>query len=167
MMSRSNWLPLKSIIVVSLSEYFLEGYPVSAESKTLRQSRLKCREKHSTNTPGEDSQGAVLQLTLAYLARLVWSINKVEMSPHSTIGLSLGLARQAQGQPRKGGIMTRKYIDCREFPSEMNCTVALCAAAVQHAVAVHKHQDTPELRQQIKQLFKDGTPPAELPRQAA
>jgi predicted small metal-binding protein len=71
--------------------------------------------------------------------------------------------------------MTRKYIDCREFPSEMNCTVALCAdsenelleAAVQHAVTVHKHQDTPELRQQIKQLFKDGTPPAELPRQAA
>jgi ATP-dependent DNA ligase len=37
MMSRSNWLPLKSIIVVSLSEYFLEGYPVSAESQTLRQ----------------------------------------------------------------------------------------------------------------------------------
>jgi predicted small metal-binding protein len=71
--------------------------------------------------------------------------------------------------------MTRKYIDCREFPSEMNCTVALCAdsenelleAAVQHAVTVHKHQDTPELRQQIKQLFKDGKPPAELPRQAA
>ena len=23
--------------------------------------------------------------------------------------------------------MTRKYIDCREFPSEMNCTVALAA----------------------------------------
>ena len=45
--------------------------------------------------------------------------------------------------------MTRKYIDCREFPSEMNCTVALAAdsdeelveAAVQHAVAVHHHVD--------------------------
>ncbi len=63
--------------------------------------------------------------------------------------------------------MTRKYVDCREFPSEMNCTVALSAdsdqelleAAVQHAVAVHKHQDSPELRTQIKQLFKEGTPP--------
>lgn len=67
--------------------------------------------------------------------------------------------------------MTRKYIDCREFPSEMNCTVAMCAdsdeelldAAVQHAVAVHQHQDTPELRTQLKQLFKEGSPPIEKP----
>jgi predicted small metal-binding protein len=63
--------------------------------------------------------------------------------------------------------MTRKYIDCRTFPSEMNCTVALCAdsekelleAAVQHAVAVHKHEDSAELRQQLRKMFKDGTPP--------
>jgi predicted small metal-binding protein len=62
--------------------------------------------------------------------------------------------------------MTRKYIDCREFPSEMNCSVAISAdtdqelieAAVQHAVSVHKHQDTPELRQQIKQSMKEGSP---------
>ena len=41
--------------------------------------------------------------------------------------------------------MTRKYIDCREVPSDMNCSVALSAdsddelleAAVQHAVSVH------------------------------
>jgi predicted small metal-binding protein len=67
--------------------------------------------------------------------------------------------------------MTRKYIDCREFPSDMNCSVAISAdndqelmeAAVQHAIAVHKHEDTPELRQQIKQLFKEGTPPIENP----
>lgn len=68
--------------------------------------------------------------------------------------------------------MTRKYVDCREFPSEMNCTVALSAdsdqelldAAVQHAVAVHKHQDSPELRAQLKQLFKEGTPPLAVKR---
>jgi predicted small metal-binding protein len=67
--------------------------------------------------------------------------------------------------------MTRKFIDCREFPSEMNCSVALSAdtdqelmeAAVQHAVAIHKHEDTAELRQQLKQLFKEGTPPVEHP----
>jgi predicted small metal-binding protein len=72
---------------------------------------------------------------------------------------------------KEGNIMTRKYIDCREFPSDMNCSVAISAdddqelmeAAVQHAVAVHKHEDTPELRQQIKQLFKEGTPPIERP----
>jgi predicted small metal-binding protein len=59
--------------------------------------------------------------------------------------------------------MTRKYIDCREYPSEMNCSVAISAdnddelleAAVQHAVSVHQHQDTPELRQQLRQLFKE------------
>ncbi|QDZ26880.1 DUF1059 domain-containing protein [Noviherbaspirillum sp. UKPF54] len=67
--------------------------------------------------------------------------------------------------------MARKFIDCREFPSDSNCTVAIAAdsdqelleAAVQHAVSVHKHEDTPEFRQQIKQLFKEGTPPVERP----
>ncbi len=58
--------------------------------------------------------------------------------------------------------MTRKYIDCRDYPSEMNCTVLLAAdsddelleAAVQHAVAVHGHTDSPELRAQLRALFK-------------
>jgi predicted small metal-binding protein len=60
-------------------------------------------------------------------------------------------------------IMTRKYIDCREYPSEMNCSVALSAdsdkelleAAVQHAVAVHGHQDSPDLREKLSQVMKD------------
>ena len=61
----------------------------------------------------------------------------------------------------------RKYVDCREFPSEMNCTLALSAnseqellaAAVQHAVAVHGHKDTPEFRRQITGAVHDGVPP--------
>jgi predicted small metal-binding protein len=64
--------------------------------------------------------------------------------------------------------MPRKYIDCREFPSEMKCTLAISAdtekelleAAVQHAVAVHGHKDTPELREQLRGCFKEGAPPA-------
>lgn len=64
--------------------------------------------------------------------------------------------------------MARKYIDCRDLPSEMKCTVALSAdterelldAAVQHAVAVHGHDDTPALREQLKGIFKDGMPRA-------
>jgi predicted small metal-binding protein len=67
--------------------------------------------------------------------------------------------------------MARQFIDCREFPSESHCTVAIVAdsdkelleAAVQHAVAVHGHQDSPELRQQIAQLFKAGNPPLAHP----
>lgn len=71
--------------------------------------------------------------------------------------------------------MGRKYIDCRAYPSEMNCTIALSAdteaelldAAVQHAVAVHQHEDTPELRQMLKSVIKDGSPPIESPRPMA
>lgn len=71
--------------------------------------------------------------------------------------------------------MTRHYVDCREFPSEMNCTVALAAdterelvdAAVQHAVSVHGHTDTPELRQQLAKLIRKGTPPLEAPARQA
>jgi len=71
--------------------------------------------------------------------------------------------------------MPRKFIDCRAFPSEMNCTIAISAdsdnelleAAVQHAVAVHRHQDSPELREMIKGAMKDGTPPVAAPSRAA
>lgn len=63
--------------------------------------------------------------------------------------------------------MTRMYIDCREFPSEMNCTVTIAAdtekelleIAVQHAVATHGHEDTPEFRRELKSAFKQGAPP--------
>ena len=63
--------------------------------------------------------------------------------------------------------MTRKYIDCREFPSEMHCSVAISAdtdtelidAAVQHAVTVHGHKDTPEFRKEIRGAMREGTPP--------
>jgi predicted small metal-binding protein len=49
----------------------------------------------------------------------------------------------------------------------MNCSVAMSAdsdkelleAAVQHAVTIHQHEDTPALRAQLKQMFKPGTPP--------
>lgn len=64
--------------------------------------------------------------------------------------------------------MARKYLDCREYPSEMNCTVTIAAdseeelveAATQHGVAVHKEKDTPEFRKQIRELIKEGNPPA-------
>ena len=62
--------------------------------------------------------------------------------------------------------MDRKYIECREYPSESGCTVAISAdnasevveAAAQHAVKVHGHQDTPELRHQLRQMVKEGAP---------
>jgi predicted small metal-binding protein len=60
--------------------------------------------------------------------------------------------------------MARKVIDCRDFPSENNCTVAIAAdttdelleVAARHAVEKHGHADTPELREQIRQGIKEG-----------
>jgi predicted small metal-binding protein len=65
--------------------------------------------------------------------------------------------------------MARKYIDCREFPSESKCTLSIAAdseaelleAAAQHAVAVHGHEDSPQMRAELRKLFRDGTPPAQ------
>lgn len=62
----------------------------------------------------------------------------------------------------------RKHIDCRNYPSDMNCTISISAdsdkelleAAVQHAVAVHGHKDTPELRNTLQTMLKDGAAPA-------
>jgi predicted small metal-binding protein len=58
--------------------------------------------------------------------------------------------------------MGRMFVDCRDYPSEMNCTVAISAdskkelleAAVHHAVAVHGHQDSPQLRHELAKMIK-------------
>lgn len=63
--------------------------------------------------------------------------------------------------------MGRKYIDCRQFPSDTKCTVTIAAddadelvnVATEHAVSVHKHEDTPELREQIRSAIREGNPP--------
>jgi len=58
--------------------------------------------------------------------------------------------------------MSRKVADCREFPSESNCTLTIAGeeaevirVASEHAVSVHGHQNTPELREQIRSILKD------------
>jgi hypothetical protein len=57
---------------------------------------------------------------------------------------------------------SRKVIDCRNFPSELKCTIAISGSeedvldlAVLHAVTVHGHQETAELREQIRSMLKD------------
>lgn len=57
---------------------------------------------------------------------------------------------------------TRKVVDCRLYPSENNCTLAISGseeevleAAVQHAVSRHGHKDTPEFREQLRSMLKD------------
>jgi hypothetical protein len=58
--------------------------------------------------------------------------------------------------------MSRKVADCRDYPSESGCTLTISgeeheviAASVQHAVAVHGHEDNDELRSWLKENLKD------------
>jgi predicted small metal-binding protein len=61
--------------------------------------------------------------------------------------------------------MARKIADCREFPSESGCTLTISGeedevvrAASEHAVSVHGHEDSPELREQVRGMLKDEAP---------
>jgi predicted small metal-binding protein len=56
----------------------------------------------------------------------------------------------------------RKVVDCRLHPSESGCTLRIegseeevLDAATQHAVTVHGHTNSPELREQLRTLLKD------------
>lgn len=58
--------------------------------------------------------------------------------------------------------MVRKVVDCRDMPSESGCTLTIAGeeegvvrAAAMHAVDVHGHEDTPELRERLRGLMKD------------
>lgn len=57
--------------------------------------------------------------------------------------------------------MARVMTDCRRFPSETNCSLVIIGeqheverAAVEHAISVHGHPDTPELREDIHQFIE-------------
>ncbi|UWE09821.1 DUF1059 domain-containing protein [Actinacidiphila bryophytorum] len=59
----------------------------------------------------------------------------------------------------------RKVADCRQFPSESNCTLTISGeeeevvrAATEHACSVHGHSDSPELREQVRSTLTDEVP---------
>jgi plasmid stability protein len=59
----------------------------------------------------------------------------------------------------------RKVADCRDYPSEVGCTLTIAGeedevvtAALQHAVAVHGHQDNAELRAWLRENLKPEVP---------
>ncbi len=64
--------------------------------------------------------------------------------------------------------MTRYNIDCRDYPSDVKCSVALSAdtkeelleVVVQHGSKVHNYEDTPEFRENIVKEFKEEAPSA-------
>ncbi|HET7486023.1 MAG TPA: DUF1059 domain-containing protein [Solirubrobacterales bacterium] len=63
--------------------------------------------------------------------------------------------------------------DCRRFESESNCTLTIIGeedevvnAAAEHAASVHGHEDTPELREQLRGMLEPETAYAPGERQA-
>jgi hypothetical protein len=57
--------------------------------------------------------------------------------------------------------MARKMADCRRWPSDSNCSLTIIGeeeevvrTAAEHSVSVHGHEDTPELRQQIRDFLE-------------
>jgi predicted small metal-binding protein len=56
----------------------------------------------------------------------------------------------------------RKVADCRDHPSVTGCTLTIAGeedevirAAAEHAVSVHEHTDSLELREMIRSSLKD------------
>ncbi|MDI3422431.1 DUF1059 domain-containing protein [Streptomyces luteolus] len=59
----------------------------------------------------------------------------------------------------------RKTADCRDFPSETKCTLTISgeeeevvSAASEHAVSVHGHTDSLDLRKMVRDSLKDVIP---------
>ena len=57
--------------------------------------------------------------------------------------------------------MARMMADCRRFESDSNCSLTIIGepdelldTAVQHAITVHGHADSPELRSQIEAMLE-------------
>ena len=61
--------------------------------------------------------------------------------------------------------MARKMIDCRQLPSDINCTLTIAGepeevldAATLHAADKHGHANNAELREQLRGLLQDAEP---------
>jgi Protein of unknown function (DUF1059) len=57
--------------------------------------------------------------------------------------------------------MARMMADCRRFPSESDCTLTIIGeedevleAAAQHAISVHQHEDSQQLRDDIRGMLE-------------
>jgi Protein of unknown function (DUF1059) len=67
--------------------------------------------------------------------------------------------------------MARMMADCRRWPSDINCTLTIIGeeeevvrAAAEHAASAHGHEDTPELRQQVRSFLEPAEGYSNAPR---
>ena len=57
--------------------------------------------------------------------------------------------------------MARVMADCRRWPGETNCSLTIVGeeeevvrAAAEHAASVHGHEDSPEMREQLREMLE-------------
>ncbi len=67
--------------------------------------------------------------------------------------------------------MSRVMADCRRFPSETECSLVIIGeedevvrAGAEHAASVHGHEDTPELREQLRGMLEPAEAYSDAPR---
>ena len=67
--------------------------------------------------------------------------------------------------------MSRVMADCRRWPSDSNCSLTIIGeqeevvrAAAEHAASVHGHEDTPELREQMREFLEPADDYSNAPR---
>ena len=67
--------------------------------------------------------------------------------------------------------MPRVMADCRRWPSDSNCSLTIIGdedeviqAAAEHSQSVHGHEDTPELREQIRGFLEPAESYSNEPR---
>lgn len=60
--------------------------------------------------------------------------------------------------------MARVMADCRRFPSDSDCSLTILGeedevvrAAAEHAVSVHGHEDTADLKEQIRGMLEPAS----------
>lgn len=58
--------------------------------------------------------------------------------------------------------MERKYLDCRQTPSEIGCSLTIAGTedevlrvATRHAVEDHRELDSPQLRETLRSALRD------------
>jgi hypothetical protein len=68
--------------------------------------------------------------------------------------------------------MPRVMADCRRWPSDANCSLTIIGeeeevirAAAEHAASVHGHEDTPELREQLRDFLEPAEQYSNTPRE--
>jgi predicted small metal-binding protein len=68
--------------------------------------------------------------------------------------------------------MARMMADCRRWPSDINCSLTIIGeedevvrAAAEHAASAHGHEDTPELRDQVREFLEPAESYSNAPRE--